>query len=135
MWIRDDHKAKTARHRRCAYHADPEYRPRLEGGIDFGIESRILIRFGDRRLVWQRGHTAYISRASYNGTYIQSELQVDIVNTYETRFSLGKTVFEGGRLSKARIAEHIERIRELLELPDLQPEDIDTKRTLVIGCL
>ena len=103
-----------------------EMRPKVERGVDHGTTGRILVRYGDRRLVWQGGCTTWAGVGV--DTYFAAYLEVDGLR----HWGIGHTIHSGGRLSKPLIAKHIEKIRELLELPDLRAEDINTTRTRVV---
>lgn len=110
-----------------------EIAPRLEDGTDYGAAGKVLVRVGDRRLVWRPGRVYYSGMLNPHA-YAPASLNVLWPREGGRMHSHSTLIFEGGRLSRKRLREHIDVIRKALKLGvnDLYPEDIDLKRTLVL---
>lgn len=106
--------------------------PRCSGGIDFGAAGTILV-IGPkgRRLVWRKGSYHWASRL-HPHVYDPSHLQVVGGNM---DYSMGHTIFKGGRLSKARFTKKVmKEIRKLLGIPpEFKPLTVPSDATLILG--
>jgi len=103
---------------------EQEVRPAHTPGIDWGAVALVLVRYGDRCLVWQKGCMYW----SGGRDYAEAHLEVCEPLTQVC----GKEVFRGGRLSQKMLRTHMVRIRELMDLPDLEALFIDKRKTLVV---
>lgn len=102
--------------------------PRGERGVDYGATGRVLIAHGDTLLVWRKGHTGWMSLGSSG--YYAAHMQVLYSRSYPSL--PWHDIYEGGRLTLARIEEHLEKIREAMSLPMLRIDDIKLGQTLVV---
>jgi len=120
---------------RTVKYVEQEVAPILEDGTDYGADGKVLVRVGRVRLVWRKGRHYYSGVLNPNA-YAAADLCVipDPEGVHWAKRS-GKEVFCGGRLSLRRLRIHIGKIRELLGLSvsELDADQIDMKRTLVIG--
>ena len=111
-----------------------EIAPRHEGGVDHSGTGKILVRFGQMRLVWRKGRFYYSGMLNPKA-YAASQLEVTKVHGDGPRSMkdfFSKEIFEGGRLTMNRIGPEIKKIRELMGLPDLNILHIDLKKTYVV---
>lgn len=106
-----------------------EVAPQCEGGCDYSRTGKVLVRFGDKRLVWRKPGSVW-SGIGMPRSYCPAELQV--LGEDITRFGSDSVLFEGGRLSKRRISDAIKKIRSLMKLPKLSVDQIDPKKTYIV---
>lgn len=79
-----------------------EVLPASSAGINHGIHRIVLVRRGKKMLLWLPGHTSSSRRSGY----VQSEWRL----YPHGQHSIGKTLFEGGRLSATRLGPHAQAL-------------------------
>jgi len=97
-------------------------------GVDYGADGRVLIVHGSTSLVWREGHTGRKGR----GTRVYYPAHLQVLNPKAGSSLPWHDIFKGGRLTLARIDEHMETIREAMDLPMLRINDIKLGQTLVV---
>ena len=119
---------------------EQQVEPRSSHGIDHEGEGKVLIRHGDRRLVWRKPRSSWAGRFT-DRNYCPAELQVILpkVTEEESRGAWDgrlKMLHRGGRLSVRLMMDHY---GEILRLLDLTGKDLPmsllqhTKRTVVVS--
>lgn len=113
-------------------HVAQEVAPRMSPGIDHGSEGKVLVRYGETLLVWQKPCKVW-SGIGRDRSYVPAHLEVrGYITEYGRPDRMGKNIAQGGRLTAKVIAAHIDEIRRLMKLPKLKAVDIDLNKTLVI---
>lgn len=110
---------------------EQEIAPRRESGCDYNAAGKVLVRAPGKRLVWRPGRR-YCSGVMNPNAYAEASLDVLGDPCNNSLRGIGKRVFQGGRLSRTRLAEHIDVIRAALGVPGLQACEIDLHKTLVV---
>jgi hypothetical protein len=104
-----------------------EVAPQVEGGCDYGTKGIVLVRYGKARLVWRKGHKVW-SGVGFPWSYYHASLHVVGI---DSRVNGG--IFEGGRLTVKRLAEHMGKIVGLMGLPGLlDTSKLDLKKTYLV---
>ena len=106
-----------------------EIAPQCDGGCDYSRTGKILVRFGNTKLIWRKPGSVW-SGIGMPRSYCPAELHV--IGDDIERFGLGAIIFEGGRLAMHRIAPEIKKIRALMKLPKLDTLHIHFKKTYVV---
>lgn len=105
--------------------------PRIDGGMDHSVQPKLIALHKNKRLLWIRGFTGWVSRG-------QSGYWPGVLQCIEYKDNGSFTGFcdylqEGGRLSKASLNAVKEKIAEKLEVDIKDLDQLDPKTTLVIG--
>lgn len=104
-----------------------EIAPQIEGGCDYGKAGIVLVRYGRAKLVWRKGHKVW-SGVGFPWTYTSASLQVVGIDS-----RVNGQIFEGGRLTVKRIAEHMGVIVGLMGLPGLlDTSKLNLKKTYIV---
>jgi len=102
---------------------EPEVIRGAMGGIYFGPRVHVILRCGERRLIWVPGHAAW-SGTGQAWTYAASAMFITRPRDHYTRLTTG------GRLKRA-LADHVAAIDA--EFGEGAAKLIDPKRTLVLA--
>lgn len=108
------------------YHDAQQVFPKVHRGCDFGINGKVLVVKGNKKLVLFPGHSYYYN-IHMGTTYVPVHVTFFDGGAPPT----GKTVLEGGRMSKKRFLEISDKLDTLFESEGVA-EKIDTKKTLVL---
>lgn len=84
---------------------DRETAPRYDGGCDYSRDGEVLLRNSARRLVW-RGGAGYASGRQWR----YGESHLSIIGPPGADYRGSHRLTSGGRLSQARLAEHMAEI-------------------------
>ncbi len=118
---------------------DQQVEPRCALGIDHEGEGKVLIRHGDRRLVWRKPRSVWSGRFMPR-SYCPAQLEVvnPKVDKDKEWTAFGgrlKALHEGGRFSVVLLVAHYSKILRLLDLSVRElPLHLlkHTKKTIVI---
>jgi hypothetical protein len=83
-------------------------------GIDFGVGLEVLIRFGDRRVVWQKGHSCWMGGLT-GSEYSPSQFVV--LNPAGKKHGLNYEDIHKGRFSQKHFPVTAHRLSKYLDLP------------------
>ncbi len=100
-------------------------RPQRDAGVDWSRPRVVLARIGTRELWWMGGGKCWAGRQA---NYASAELRA--IDLSSRSSSLGKEVFEGGRLTQARLDRAKDEIEKFFGIPDLV-HSLDVRRTLL----
>ena len=105
------------------------FAPQHSDGHDWGSVGFILLKFGEKRLIW-RGSGSHWSGIGMRSTHPSSMTAVRVKTQYSEWGTLDIT--EGGRLSKKRLEELLPKIREAMGMNWITMKHLDTKRSFVV---
>ena len=103
--------------------------PQHTDGHDWHNTGTILLIQGKKRLVWRKAgrHWSGIGMQSSHPASLDA---LGVKGAYNS--STVTDIIEGGRLSRKRLEGLLPKLREVLELPALSMEHLDTKKTFVV---
>ncbi len=116
------------------YVVPQEIAPQHGWGVDFGSNGKVLVRTKDRLLIWRKPGKCW-SGIGMPYSYVPAYLHVIATDPKTARnygTIGGRDLMKGGRLSTVRLLCVIEKLRDLLSLPNLEAKDIDLKKTMVV---
>lgn len=112
---------------------EQEVAAQVDGGCDHGATGKVLVRFGEVRLIWRKG-SLYWNGIGMPYSYAPASLEVIGSEEHKNFSGMSKEVEPcGGRLTLKRIREALPEIRKLMKLPGLDIRHFDLKRTYVVS--
>lgn len=131
--LKMDEMKKTSKHRIHILETQ-EIALRVDGGVDHSASGVVLLKYNGLRLVWRKPGSCWSGNYQPH-RYIPATLEVAPPRDGGKvgHWSISKEIFEGGRLSKAKIKQFWPRIKEFMKLPDEVTADmIDKAKTVVV---
>ena len=115
-----------------AFIGEQEIAPQYANGVDHSSKGVVLVRSSKSLLIWRKSGKCWAG-IGMEPNYVPVRLQVTAVRDPKNYSGIkGTEIFRGGRLRKDRIAAEMKKIREAMELPSLDIQHIDPKRTYVV---
>lgn len=105
-----------------------EVLPQHDGHCNWGADRAVLVRRGTKTLLAREGHK--YCNGMMDTHYVQFQVTLYDKGTAGRR-NLGRDLFEGGRVTKARMLEHKEALVEFFGV-EFNPADIRRDSTLIL---